>query len=240
MASILGWFAIPPPVDRVLSELSSMTQVLGALHGVVHSLIELHMPYTSPFITTRQPALKGNKTNSPACHQVTKRSRTKISTWTVCFLCILHITSLFTFYILLYYLGQLKYLFSWINVLLWCRKFHIALNISFLSQTLSLDLGIVCFYIWITLTYDLAHDVMSVCLYIINHLLFSHMSLMSEKKKKHVSRSQLPKYKRSFEKGWIIFDPKWKLSWVIKIAEYQKWLATTYFFYVTLIFLSTL
>ena len=63
---------------------------------------------------------------------------------------------------------------------------------------------------------------------------------MSEKKKKHVSRSQLPKYKRSFEKGWIIFDPKWKLSWVIKIAEYQKWLATTYFFYVTLIFLSTL
>ena len=90
--------------------------------------------YTSPFVTARQWSLKGTKTKSPACHQITKRSRTKISTLTVCFLCILHIISLFAFYIFLYYLGQLKYLFSWINVLLWYRKFHIALNIYFLSH----------------------------------------------------------------------------------------------------------
>ena len=43
-ASILGWFADPPPVDHILSELSAMTQSWVALHGMAHSFIELHKP----------------------------------------------------------------------------------------------------------------------------------------------------------------------------------------------------
>ena len=48
--------------------------------------------------------------------------------------------SIHMFYILLCYLGQIKYLFSWINVFLQYRKFHIALNIS--ASDLSLDLAL--------------------------------------------------------------------------------------------------
>ena len=41
-ASILGCLLFPPPVDHVLSELSSMTRLsCVALHGMVHSFIEL-------------------------------------------------------------------------------------------------------------------------------------------------------------------------------------------------------
>ena len=37
------WFAIPSPVDHVLSELSAMTHLSWvALHGMAHSFIELH------------------------------------------------------------------------------------------------------------------------------------------------------------------------------------------------------
>ena len=39
---ILKWFAIPSPVDRILSELSTMTRLSWvALHGMAHSFIEL-------------------------------------------------------------------------------------------------------------------------------------------------------------------------------------------------------
>ena len=45
MASILGWFALPPPVDHILSELSTMTcPSWVALHSMAHSFIELHKP----------------------------------------------------------------------------------------------------------------------------------------------------------------------------------------------------
>ena len=41
-ARILKWFAIPSPVDHVLSELSTMTPLSWvALHSMVHSCIEL-------------------------------------------------------------------------------------------------------------------------------------------------------------------------------------------------------
>ena len=41
-ASILKWFAIPSPVDHILSELSIMTHLSWvALHGMAHSFIEL-------------------------------------------------------------------------------------------------------------------------------------------------------------------------------------------------------
>ena len=41
-AGILKWFAIPSPVDHVLSELSTMTRPSQvALHGMAHSFIEL-------------------------------------------------------------------------------------------------------------------------------------------------------------------------------------------------------
>ena len=39
---MLKWFAIPPPLDHVLSELSTMTcPSWVALHGMAHSFIEL-------------------------------------------------------------------------------------------------------------------------------------------------------------------------------------------------------
>ena len=39
---IMKWFAIPSPVDHVLSELSAMTHLSWvALHGMAHSFIEL-------------------------------------------------------------------------------------------------------------------------------------------------------------------------------------------------------
>ena len=42
-ARIMKWFAIPSPVDHVLSELSAMTHLSWvALHGMAHSFIELH------------------------------------------------------------------------------------------------------------------------------------------------------------------------------------------------------
>ena len=45
MESILGWFAIPSPVDHVLSEISTMTRLSGvALHGMAHGFIELSEP----------------------------------------------------------------------------------------------------------------------------------------------------------------------------------------------------
>ena len=41
-ARILKWFAIPSPVDHILSELSTMTRPSRvALHGMAHSFIEL-------------------------------------------------------------------------------------------------------------------------------------------------------------------------------------------------------
>ena len=41
-ARILKWFAVPSPVDHILSELSTMTcPSWVALHGTVHSFIEL-------------------------------------------------------------------------------------------------------------------------------------------------------------------------------------------------------
>ena len=41
-ARMLKWFAIPPPLDHVLSELSTMTcPSWVALHGMAHSFIEL-------------------------------------------------------------------------------------------------------------------------------------------------------------------------------------------------------
>ena len=41
-ARILKWFAIPSPVDHILSELSTMTNLSwAALHGMAHSFIEL-------------------------------------------------------------------------------------------------------------------------------------------------------------------------------------------------------
>ena len=49
MANILGWFAIHPPVDHNLSELSAMTRPSWvALHGTAHSL-----SYPSPCVTIR-------------------------------------------------------------------------------------------------------------------------------------------------------------------------------------------
>ena len=45
MASTLGWFAIPPLADHILSELSAMTcPSWVALRGVAHSFIELCKP----------------------------------------------------------------------------------------------------------------------------------------------------------------------------------------------------
>ena len=44
-ARILEWFAIPPPVDHVLLELSTVTSPSWlALHGMAHSFVELHKP----------------------------------------------------------------------------------------------------------------------------------------------------------------------------------------------------
>ena len=44
-ASVLGWFAIPPPVDHVFSELSAMTCLSWvALHSMAHSFIDLFKP----------------------------------------------------------------------------------------------------------------------------------------------------------------------------------------------------
>ena len=44
-ASILGWFAFPPPVDHILSELSAMVcPSWVALHDMAHSFLELHKP----------------------------------------------------------------------------------------------------------------------------------------------------------------------------------------------------
>ena len=41
-ARILIWFAIPPLVDHILSELSTVTSLSWmALHGMAHSFIEL-------------------------------------------------------------------------------------------------------------------------------------------------------------------------------------------------------
>ena len=54
-ASILRWFAFPPPVDHVLSELCCDPSVLGGPHGMAHSFIELRKPFT----TTRQWSMKG-------------------------------------------------------------------------------------------------------------------------------------------------------------------------------------
>ena len=43
MPSILGWFAFPPPVGHVLSELSAMTHLSWVPpHGLAHSFTELH------------------------------------------------------------------------------------------------------------------------------------------------------------------------------------------------------
>ena len=45
MASTLGWFAIPPPVDHILSEFSAMTcPSWVALHDIAHSYFELCKP----------------------------------------------------------------------------------------------------------------------------------------------------------------------------------------------------
>jgi len=42
---VLEWFAIPPPVDHVLLELSTVTSPSWlALHGMAHSFVELHKP----------------------------------------------------------------------------------------------------------------------------------------------------------------------------------------------------
>ena len=43
-ASILRWFAFPPPVDHVLSELCCDPSVLGGPHSMAHSFIELRKP----------------------------------------------------------------------------------------------------------------------------------------------------------------------------------------------------
>ena len=44
-ARVLEWFAFPPPVDHIVSEFSTMTHLSWvALHGMVHSFIELCKP----------------------------------------------------------------------------------------------------------------------------------------------------------------------------------------------------
>jgi len=51
MASILGWLAILSSGGSLLAELSAMTHPSWvALHGMPHSFIEVHKPFT----TTRQ------------------------------------------------------------------------------------------------------------------------------------------------------------------------------------------
>jgi len=45
MASILGWFAFLPPVDDILSELSTITHPSWvALYVKAHNFIKLHKP----------------------------------------------------------------------------------------------------------------------------------------------------------------------------------------------------
>ena len=51
-----GGLPFPPPVDRILSELSTMTPLSWvAIHGMAHSFIS----YTNPFNMTRQRSMKG-------------------------------------------------------------------------------------------------------------------------------------------------------------------------------------
>ena len=61
MASTLGWFAIPPPVDHVLSEFSAMTcPSWVAMHDMFHSFFELCKPLCQDKVVTHGDILLCN------------------------------------------------------------------------------------------------------------------------------------------------------------------------------------
>ena len=81
-----GWFVIPPPVDHVLSEHSTMTRPSWVtLHNMTHSFIELHTQGPSPWegsdprrgtwvschaLLQRIFPIQGSNSGLPHCRQI--------------------------------------------------------------------------------------------------------------------------------------------------------------------------